>query len=126
MSSTEWSAKIKSLRALISQQPNNETKSPPSRSPPKPKQLPTQELPSQETKQKTPSPPIRRLSHEQIPDVQKLVRETIEQSGLNTADSYNKNIVNAVAIPSSNLNFSFCHGCSCHIKNNRIFTRARP
>ena len=97
MSSTEWSAKIKSLRALISQQPNNETKSPPSRSPPKPKQLPTQELPSQETKQKTPSPPIRRLSHEQIPDVQKLVRETIEQSGLNTADSYNKNIVNAVA-----------------------------
>ena len=115
--STEWSTKIKALRALVSSGPEGTSSHsssgtssrspPPTRTPPIRPSLaatmtvspsPTTTQPSPKAEE-PPEPPIRRLSHKQIDDVQKLVRDTLEQSGLDTSDgdSHNARIANAVA-----------------------------
>ena len=109
MSATgDWTTKIKELRALVSRGPDSSPSSTTSTLSSTATTSPLSETKQKQnagaTKEKTttaaaaaassPSQPIRRLSHKQIDD---LVRDTLEQSGLDTGDSHNARIASAVA-----------------------------
>ena len=104
----DWTTKIKALRALVSRGPDSSPSSTTTLSSTA-TTSPLSEIKQKQnagaTKEKTttavaaaaassPSQPIRRLSHKQIDD---LVRDTLEQSGLDTGDSHNARIASAVA-----------------------------
>ena len=88
---TPWNQKIQALRALVLSSP---TMPPPTTS----SSSSTVTLPLAASAS-TPPPPLRRLSHEQMEGVQKLVRDTLEQSGLDTTveTKANSRIASAVA-----------------------------